>query len=168
MQAWTVPPVPRLRPAETRPRLQLFDTATRQLVDVEPREGTARMYVCGITPYDATHVGHANTYIVFDLLHRLWRDAGHDVTYVQNVTDVDDPLLERAAATGVDWRDLAEHEIELFREDCAALRILPPDDYVGVVESMSLVTELVQRLADLGHAYEVDADWYFSTLADSR
>ena len=100
MQAWTVPPVPRLRPAETRSQLQLFDTASQQLVDVEPREGTARMYVCGITPYDATHVGHANTYVVFDLLHRLWQDRGLYVSYVQNVTDVDDPLLERFGHNG--------------------------------------------------------------------
>ena len=85
------------------------------------------MYVCGITPYDATHIGHAATYVAFDLLMRAWRDAGHAVPYVQNVTDVDDPLLERAAATGEDWRDLADRETELFREDMTALRVLPPD-----------------------------------------
>ena len=63
----------------------------------------AGIYVCGITPYDATHLGHAATYLAFDLVQRVWRDAGHDVRYVQNVTDVDDPLLERASATGEDW-----------------------------------------------------------------
>jgi L-cysteine:1D-myo-inositol 2-amino-2-deoxy-alpha-D-glucopyranoside ligase len=68
------------------------------------------MYVCGITPYDATHMGHAATYVAFDLANRVWRDAGHDVAYVQNVTDVDDPLLERATATGVDWVTLAEQQ----------------------------------------------------------
>ena len=66
------------------------------------------MYVCGITPYDATHMGHAASYVAFDLLNRAWRDGGQQVNYVQNVTDIDDPLLERATATGVDWRDLAE------------------------------------------------------------
>ena len=85
------------------------------------------MYVCGITPYDATHIGHAATYVAFDLLNRAWRDAGHEVHYVQNVTDVDDPLLERATATGVDWVELAERETQLFREDMTALRVLPPD-----------------------------------------
>ena len=97
------------------------------------------MYVCGITPYDATHLGHAATYIAFDLLQRVWRDAGHDVHYVQNVTDVDDPLLERAAATGEDWTALAERETALFREDMTALRVLPPDHYVGAVESIPLI-----------------------------
>src|SRR4051812_50124915 len=90
------------------------------------------MYVCGLTPYDAPHVGHASTYVVFDLPNRVWRDAGHDVTYVQNVTDVDDPLLERAAATGVDWRALADEQIQLFADDMTALSVLPPDVYEGV------------------------------------
>ena len=84
------------------------------------------MYVCGITPYDATHMGHAATYVAFDLLNRAWRSAGHEVRYVQNVTDVDDPLLERAVETGQDWTVLAERETELFRTDMEALRVLPP------------------------------------------
>jgi len=170
MQAWTVPPVPRLRPAETRPRLQLFDTASQQLVDVEPRERTARMYVCGITPYDATHVGHANTYVVFDLLHRLWRDRRVDVTYVQNVTDVDDPLLERAAAIGVAWEALAEEETELFRNDMTALNVLPPQHYVGAIESMPLITAMIEQLQERGQIYPVDdpefPDLYFAQAGD--
>jgi L-cysteine:1D-myo-inositol 2-amino-2-deoxy-alpha-D-glucopyranoside ligase len=170
MQAWTVPPVPRLRPAETRPRLQLFDTASQQLVDVEPPEKTARMYVCGITPYDATHVGHSNTYVVFDLLHRLWRDRGVDVTYVQNVTDVDDPLLERAAAIGVAWQALAEEETELFRNDMTALNVLPPQHYVGAIESMPLITAMIEQLQERGQIYPVDdpefPDLYFAQAGD--
>ena len=101
-------------------------------------DGPARLYVCGITPYDATHLGHAATYVGFDLLHRAWRNAGHDVVFVQNVTDVDDPLLERATKVGVDWAELAERETELFRQDMQALRVLPPDHYVGAVESIPL------------------------------
>src|SRR3954462_13104292 len=167
MRSWSGVPVPSLQRLDVAPAVRIHDTASGSLVESSP-DGAARMYVCGITPYDATHLGHANTYLAFDLLNRAWRDAGHDVTYVQNVTDVDDPLLERAAATGVDWHDLAEQEIQLFREDCESLRIVPPDDYVGVVESMSLVTGLVQELADLDHAYEVESDWYFSTHADPR
>jgi L-cysteine:1D-myo-inositol 2-amino-2-deoxy-alpha-D-glucopyranoside ligase len=172
MQAWTVPPVPRLRPAETRPQLQLFDTASQQLVDMGPREGTARMYVCGITPYDATHVGHANTYVVFDLLHRLWRDRGLDVSYVQNVTDVDDPLLERAAAIGVAWQTLAEEETELFRNDMAALNVLPPQHYVGAIESMPLITAMIEQLQERGWVYPVDdpefPDLYFAQAGDPQ
>ena len=83
--------------------------------------------MCGITPYDATHLGHAATMIAFDLVNRAWRDAGHPVSYVQNVTDIDDPLLERAARDGEDWVVLAMRETALFREDMEALRILPPD-----------------------------------------
>ena len=92
-------------------------------VDAGP---VAALYVCGITPYDATHLGHAATYVTFDLVGRALRDAGHRVHYVQNVTDVDDPLLERAARDGRDWRELATAEIDLFREDMTALAVVPP------------------------------------------
>lgn len=115
----------------------------------------ASLYVCGITPYDATHLGHANTYLTFDLLVRAWRDAGFEVTYTQNVTDVDDPLLERATATGEDWRELAERETQLFREDMAALRILPPTFYRGAVETIPDVVTAVRRMVADGVAYRV-------------
>jgi L-cysteine:1D-myo-inositol 2-amino-2-deoxy-alpha-D-glucopyranoside ligase len=131
------------------------------------------MYVCGITPYDATHIGHAATYVAFDLLNRAWRNAGHDVRYVQNVTDVDDPLLERATATGEDWTELAERETELFRTDMTALRVLPPDLYVGAVEAIPLVVTMIEQLRESGAVYEVPAttpdgtpDLYFSVTAD--
>ena len=135
--------------------------------------GPATLYVCGITPYDATHLGHANTYVSFDLLGRAWRDAGHDVRYVQNVTDVDDPLLERATATGVDWRELAASQVELFRTDMAALAVLPPQEYLGVVEAVDLVAQGVRDLLAAGAAYRVpgaagdpDGDVYFAVDAD--
>jgi L-cysteine:1D-myo-inositol 2-amino-2-deoxy-alpha-D-glucopyranoside ligase len=126
------------------------------------------MYVCGITPYDATHIGHANTYVSFDLLNRAWRDAGHTVHYVQNVTDVDDPLIERANATGVAWDELAATETELFREDMTALRVLPPQEYIGAVESIPLAVELVQQLQERGLIYDVDGDLYFSVHSDPQ
>jgi L-cysteine:1D-myo-inositol 2-amino-2-deoxy-alpha-D-glucopyranoside ligase len=133
----------------------------------------ARLYVCGITPYDATHIGHAATYLAFDLLLRAWRDAGLDTRYVQNVTDVDDPLLERATATGVDWRDLARDQTELFATDMAALRVLPPDVYEGATEAVPRIARIVTELLDQGHAYRVpgdgtepDGDVYFSVHAD--
>jgi hypothetical protein len=154
MRAWTSPEVPRLGPGPA-PAVRVHDTSTGSTTATTPA-GTARMYVCGITPYDATHIGHAATYIGFDLLNRAWRDAGHAVHYTQNVTDVDDPLLERAAATGVDWQDLAERETELFREDMTALRVLAPDDYVGAVESIPLDVELIQELQAAGHVYDVE------------
>jgi L-cysteine:1D-myo-inositol 2-amino-2-deoxy-alpha-D-glucopyranoside ligase len=147
------------------PAVRVHDTATDRLVVSAP-DGPARLYVCGITPYDATHLGHAATYVAFDLLNRAWRNAGHDVVYVQNVTDVDDPLLERATRDGIDWSTLAEREIALFREDMAELRVLAPDNYVGVVESIPLVVAEIERLVAAGATYTVDDDVYYSVAAD--
>src|SRR3954452_13548559 len=124
-----------------------------------------RIYVCGITPYDATHLGHAATYLLFDIIQRVCRDAGLGVRYVQNVTDVDDPLLERAQATGEDWAALAERETQLFREDMTALRVLAPDHYVGAVEAIPGIVEVISTLRDRGAAYELDGDIYFSVAA---
>ncbi|GAA2069069.1 cysteine--1-D-myo-inosityl 2-amino-2-deoxy-alpha-D-glucopyranoside ligase [Aeromicrobium halocynthiae] len=161
MRAWSSPGVPALD--GTPPTLQVHDTRSGRSVPSEP-DGSARLYVCGITPYDATHLGHAATYLAFDLLQRQWLDRGLDVVYTQNVTDVDDPLLERAVATGVDWAELAERETQLFREDMAALRVLAPDHYVGAVESIDLVVDLVEKLGDA--VYRVDDDLYFDVHAD--
>lgn len=116
------------------------------------------MYVCGITPYDATHLGHAATYIAFDLLHRAWLDAGLDVHYASNVTDVDDPLLERATRTGVDWQALAVGQTALFAEDMTALGVLPPHAYLGAVETIPMIADAVARLLDLGLAYRVPVE----------
>lgn len=130
------------------------------------------MYVCGITPYDATHLGHAATYLTFDLVNRIWRDAGHDVHYVQNVTDVDDPLFERANRDGEDWVVLGMRETALFREDMEALRVLPPRDYIGAVESIGEVIEMVEKFVASGAAYVVDdpefPDVYFRANATEQ
>lgn len=163
MRAWSAPDVPSL--PVRGPQVSLHDSATGRLVPTDP-QGAARLYVCGITPYDATHMGHAATYVAFDLLVRAWRNAGHDVTYVQNVTDVDDPLLERAAKVGTDWVTIAERETQLFRDDMESLRVLPPAHYVGAVESIPWVIELIERLAETGAIYHVDDDLYFSVAAD--
>ncbi|WP_110183403.1 cysteine--1-D-myo-inosityl 2-amino-2-deoxy-alpha-D-glucopyranoside ligase [Nocardioides solisilvae] len=163
MRAWSAPEVPVL--PVTGPPVQVHDTATGGLVTTAP-DGPARLYVCGITPYDATHMGHAATYVGFDLLNRAWRSAGHPVTYVQNVTDVDDPLLERADKVKVDWRALAERETELFRHDMEALRVLPPAHYVGAVESIPAVIDYIERLRRAGTVYQVDDDLYFSVTSD--
>jgi L-cysteine:1D-myo-inositol 2-amino-2-deoxy-alpha-D-glucopyranoside ligase len=165
VQPWSAPDVPSL-PGEGLP-LRLYDTAGREVRPTAPGP-TARMYVCGITPYDATHLGHAATYVAFDLVHRVWRDAGHDVHYVQNVTDVDDPLLERALRDGEDWAELAERETALFREDMEALAVLPPRHYVGAVEAIPGIVDIVRRLREQGAAYDVDGDTYFSVHADPR
>jgi L-cysteine:1D-myo-inositol 2-amino-2-deoxy-alpha-D-glucopyranoside ligase len=147
--------------------LRLYDTAAGEITPTAPRN-PARLYVCGITPYDATHLGHAATYLAFDLVQRVWRDNGLDVHYVQNVTDVDDPLIERAAHTGENWMHLAERETALFRDDMTALRVLPPNEYVGVVESIEEVTEAVAALLESGAAYHVGDDIYYSIDASKN
>ncbi|HWG28189.1 cysteine--1-D-myo-inosityl 2-amino-2-deoxy-alpha-D-glucopyranoside ligase [Actinospica sp.] len=167
MDAWPTTHLPKLPGLGQPPRL--YDSSAGGLVDTPARpaaDGPARIYVCGITPYDATHLGHAATYLAFDLVQRAWLDAGYDVRYVQNVTDVDDPLLERAERDQDDWQVLAMRETALFREDMTALRILPPYRYIGAVESIGLVVTLVQRLLEQGAAYHVDQDIYFDVHAD--
>jgi L-cysteine:1D-myo-inositol 2-amino-2-deoxy-alpha-D-glucopyranoside ligase len=172
MQAWSSRPLPTLPASSFVHPLQAFDTAKRLLVPIGPDSGTARMYVCGITPYDATHIGHANTYIAFDLLNRVWRDRGLEVNHVQNVTDIDDPLLERAAESGVDWAALAEQQTQLFGEDMAALNVLPPRHYVGAVESIPLIVNLIDQLRRRQAVYPVDdsefEDLYFAQASDSE
>ena len=163
MRAWTRHPVPSLPGAGSE--LCLHDTATDSLIRVGGPDN-ASLYVCGITPYDATHLGHAATYLAFDLVQRVWRDAGKTVRYVQNVTDVDDPLFERAAATGQPWNELATEQIQLFRDDMTALRVLPPDEYIGAVESIAEIADAVELLLEAGAAYRVDDDVYYRVAAD--
>ncbi len=166
MDSWSAPDVPRLPGRGAT--LTLFDSARREITPTVPA-GSARpatMYVCGITPYDATHLGHAATMIAFDVLQRVWRDGDVPVRYVQNVTDVDDPLLERAARDGEDWVVLGMRETALFREDMEALRIIPPGRYVGAVESVPRIAVAVQRLLDADVAYRIgdgSGDVYFET-----
>jgi L-cysteine:1D-myo-inositol 2-amino-2-deoxy-alpha-D-glucopyranoside ligase len=163
MYAWPASVVPAL-PGQGRD-LRIHDTATGGPVRLDPGP-VARIYVCGITPYDATHMGHAATYNAFDLVQRVWLDTKRQVHYVQNVTDVDDPLLERAERDGEDWVALAERETALFREDMTALRMLPPQDYIGAVEAIPGIVPLVERLRDAGAAYDLEGDIYFSVESD--
>ncbi|MGC3993681.1 MAG: cysteine--1-D-myo-inosityl 2-amino-2-deoxy-alpha-D-glucopyranoside ligase [Propionicimonas sp.] len=171
MRAWMSVDVPAL-PGAGRGRVWVHDTVSGRLQPAGPEAGEARLYACGITPYDATHLGHAATYVAVDLLHRAWLDAGLGVRYAQNVTDVDDPLLERAEATGVDWAALAEDQIELYRTDMAALRVLPPVRLDGVVENIDRVTDLIGVLRDRQAVYQVPdpvyPDWYFSVTKASN
>ncbi|GAA4800852.1 cysteine--1-D-myo-inosityl 2-amino-2-deoxy-alpha-D-glucopyranoside ligase [Corynebacterium canis] len=165
MYSWPEPEVPKLAGAAVP--LQLFDTADGEVRPVVV-DGTAGMFVCGITPYDATHLGHAATYIAFDLIYRQLLDNGYDVHYVQNVTDVDEPLFARAERDGVDWRELGTEQIDLFRSDMEQLRILPPRDYVSVMHAVDEVIELVNRLIARGAVYELEGDLYASIDATSN
>lgn len=177
MRAWSHPVIPTIPGRSDAPRLH--DTATDEIVEAKPTD-VARLYVCGITPYDATHLGHAATYLAFDTLQRVWRDGGYRVHYAQNVTDVDDPLLERATATGVDWRDLAREQTDLFRGDMEALGIIPPDDFVAVTDVIDDISAAVLQLRESALAYKVPtpdalptpdgpgADLYFDIRAAER
>jgi L-cysteine:1D-myo-inositol 2-amino-2-deoxy-alpha-D-glucopyranoside ligase len=177
MESWPGTDVPRLPGSGPAPRLH--DTATGELVPAAAGP-VATLYACGITPYDATHIGHAATYTAWDLLVRAWLDASpgstgstgspqrFTVTYVQNVTDVDDPLLERAVRDGEDWRELARRETQRYREDMAVLRILPPTHLIGAVEALPVIERFTARMADRGALYNVDEDLYFARSADPR
>ena len=163
MDSWRAVSLPSLPGRGPEP--YVHDTATGELVQAAAGP-TATMYACGITPYDATHIGHAATFLAWDLLVRAWRDAGHNVIYVQNVTDVDDPLLERAARDAEDWRDLAAREIARYRGDMEALRVLPPTRLVGAVEALPVIEQLSRRLAERGSLYDLEGDLYFSRASD--
>jgi L-cysteine:1D-myo-inositol 2-amino-2-deoxy-alpha-D-glucopyranoside ligase len=165
MESWRRPDVPVLPGSGPAPRLH--DTATGELV-LAAAGPAATLYACGITPYDATHMGHAATYTAWDLLIRAWLDARFTVSYVQNVTDVDDPLLERADRDGEDWRELARREIQRYRGDMEALRVLPPDHLIGAVEALPVIERFNTRMADRGALYNVDEDVYFARSADQR
>ncbi len=159
MHSWSSVDVPQL-PGSGFP-IEVFDTRLqRNVVPVEPGN-LARLYVCGITPYDSTHMGHAATYVAFDLLHRAWLDSGSPVTYVQNVTDVDDPLLERAEKLQEHWTEIAHREMDRFRDDMTSLRVLPPQHYISVSEHMQGIIEWISALSQAGATYFVDTDLYF-------
>lgn len=140
------------------PTLQLFDSYKGKKVDILGEQSS--IYICGITPYDATHMGHAATYLTFDLVNRYLRASGKNVSFVENITDVDDPLLERATRDNQDWRELAESQIELFREDMTSLGVLPPNAYRGVIESMDEIISTVEEMIATGRSYILDGDIY--------
>lgn len=168
MKSWTSPQVAPLPASGLAPRLH--DTRSGEIRPLEPLEpGRARIYVCGITPYDSTHLGHAATYHAADLMRRAVLDAGWEAEVAQNVTDVDDPLFERADRDGVDWRELARDQAELFAGDMESLRVIAPDAYRSVSEDMERIIAVVTRLVERGRAYRLPApdavdpageDWY--------
>ncbi|WP_017794307.1 cysteine--1-D-myo-inosityl 2-amino-2-deoxy-alpha-D-glucopyranoside ligase [Leucobacter salsicius] len=175
MRTWTPPVIPALPGEGTVPKL--FNTATGRLEHPAMSDDKALLYVCGITPYDATHLGHAFTYLAFDIMQRAWRDAGIETVYAQNITDIDDPLLERANATGVDWRHLADDQIGLFRSDMHRMGMIPPEHYIAVTEHIDEIAQAVLELRERGLAYTVpteDAlhagseDLYFDSAAAER
>jgi L-cysteine:1D-myo-inositol 2-amino-2-deoxy-alpha-D-glucopyranoside ligase len=142
------------------PQLNLLDS-NRGLVKASTSQSFS-IYVCGITPYDSTHLGHAATYLAFDLINRYQLLSKHEVNFIENVTDIDDPLLERAKRDNLDWQTLAQDQIDLFKSDMSALRILPPKKLVKVTDSFDLIEKFINQLSDRGFLYKVEEDYYFS------
>ena len=165
MKSWPAVAFPEI-PKANKP-LRIFSTAAQTLVEI-PIKQNYQMYVCGITPYDATHLGHAATYLTFDLVNRYWRAMGAEVNFIQNITDIDDPLLERAKRDNVDWKELAHSQIDLFRSDMELLRVLPPSHYEGAVDAIPDVIEAISKLELTGSVYDVDSDKYFEVHVDKN
>lgn len=140
-------------------------TASRETFTI-PSDRPVTLYVCGVTPYDTTHVGHARTYLFFDVLVRYLRWRGAEVAYCQNVTDVDDPLFERAERDTIHWRDLATREVERFVDDCRALNISPPTYFPKASEEIPMMLSVIEHLVSAGHAYVVHGNVYFSVQSD--
>ena len=147
--------------------MRLYDTARRAVVPFEPPK-TVRMYVCGITPYDSTHLGHAATYLTYDLLMRRLEELGHEVRYVRNITDVDDSILPKARELGVPYLDLAESEMARFRGDMTALDMRPPIAEPRATESIDGIIDLVNRLLEADHAYITHGTAYFDVSTFPR
>ena len=165
MKSWPEVYIPTIDSKFDTPNLQLFNSHSRKIEKL-PSKKTFRMYVCGITPYDSTHLGHAATYLSFDLINRYLRAMKSEVLFVENITDIDDPLLVRAARNGINWQDLADSQIELFRSDMTSLRVLPPKFYIGAVEAIGLVTTKIEELKSAGAIYSVENDLYFRVHSD--
>ena len=165
MKSWNEVETPSIDSSTSFPTLNLTNSASGKKESIG-RKQLYRMYVCGITPYDATHLGHAATYLTFDLINRYLTASGSEVRYVQNITDIDDPLLERAKRDGVDWTDLAHQQIDLFRSDMINLRVIPPAHYIGAVDAIPLVTDAIENLSSKNSIYSVEHDLYFKVHAD--
>lgn len=142
------------------PALKLKDSKNNDLKAITGNN--FKMYVCGITPYDATHLGHAATYLSFDLINRYLRLSGSKVSFVENITDIDDPLLERANRDKIDWQVLANAQINLYESDMTSLRVLPPTNFAKVTDSIDIIEIFIQKLLRNGHLYELSGDHYFS------
>ncbi len=146
--------------------MRVYNTLSRQQEEFTPAEGEVRMYVCGITPYDTAHVGHAMSYLVFDVVRRYLEYAGHKVRHVQNFTDIDDKIINRAQRLGVSANELAEKYMAEFMEDVKRLNILPAHVYPRATQEVGPIVELIKGLVEKGYAYESGGDVYFRVAKD--
>lgn len=142
--------------------LQLFDTLSRKLLPVQQGGAPVRIYVCGITPYDYCHVGHARAYLAYDLLLRLLEQCQIPYRYIQNFTDIDDKILQRAAQEKIPYPELTQRYIAAYFEDMQALRVKRAESYPRVTEHIPEILQLIAQLKETGCAYEVESGVYFS------
>ncbi|MGH9064816.1 MAG: cysteine--tRNA ligase [Acidimicrobiales bacterium] len=147
--------------------MRLHDTARQAVVPFDPGP-VVTLYTCGITPYDAAHLGHAATYLAFDVLQRRLRDRGHETRCVRNVTDVDDDILRKAREMGVHFLDLAAEEMGRFDADMRALGLLPPYREPRATSAIPDILSIIAKVLDAGHAYRAGGGVYFSVAADPR
>lgn len=148
--------------------MKLFNTLTQSLENFTPIDNTVRIYVCGITPYDTTHLGHAFLYVSFDALIRYLTARGHTVKYVQNVTDIDDDIIRKSREVGLAWDELGRRETERFLNDLDALNVRRPDVYAKATEQIPNIIEIVQSLIEQGFAYENEGCVFFSVKKDPQ
>jgi L-cysteine:1D-myo-inositol 2-amino-2-deoxy-alpha-D-glucopyranoside ligase len=146
--------------------MRLFNTGSGETEQVVPRDGKLGLYVCGVTPYDTTHMGHAFTFLTFDILVRYLRHDGVDVTYVQNVTDIDDDILRKAKELGIGWDELGKRETDKYLQDMRNLNALPFDHYVRATEHVPEMIEIIQDLVKSKNAYVAHGNVYFSVDSD--
>jgi L-cysteine:1D-myo-inositol 2-amino-2-deoxy-alpha-D-glucopyranoside ligase len=146
--------------------MRLFNSQSQTVEEFVVKDGHVGIYVCGVTPYDTTHVGHAFTFLTFDVLVRYLRELGNDVTYVQNVTDIDDDILRKAKEVGQTWDELGGQETAKFRRDMRDLNAVDPDHFLRATEHIKEIVALVAKLVDKGFAYESQGNVYFSVDRD--
>ncbi len=147
--------------------LQIYNTLSGRKEPFEPLDpGEVKMYVCGPTVYGAAHMGHALSYIVFDVVRRYLEYRGYRVRHVQNFTDVDDKIIARAQEAGVSWKELSDRYAEEFLMDMDALNVERADSYPRASETIPAIIEDISRLVECGHAYELEGDVYFRVLSD--
>ena len=148
--------------------LNIYDTKSQKIQALRRTDKTTQIYVCGITPYDSAHLGHAFTYLAFDLMIRAMNFIGMKTNYVQNVTDIDDPLFERARKSGVEWQQIVHSQLDIYRADMSKLNILPPTEFVGVMENMELIIDGIGKSIAGKSTYKIDTEHYFETQKNSR
>lgn len=148
--------------------MKLFNTLTQTLEDFVPIENTVRVYVCGVTPYDTTHLGHAFVYISFDTLMRYLSARGRNIKYVQNVTNIDDDILRKSRELGLTWEELGNRETARFLNDMDSLNVRRPDVYTPATDQIPTIIEMAQTLIKEGYAYESAGCIYFSVKKDQE